>query len=130
MEEKGSEEIFVSAVRVLGAKKTAPRFLNQVFQPVYQASTVEELLQQAEKLDVRLSRFGNVYEQVVVGLDASKVRSDWVDVVVLLKEKPRLRASTGMEMGVGDGDGRGVSIFLKKEKKPKLYARERVVRQC
>ncbi|KXS14304.1 hypothetical protein M427DRAFT_124394 [Gonapodya prolifera JEL478] len=92
----------VESVRVSGQVHTKPWVFSSAFGPFYSSKTLGGVLSASQTVHDRLARLG-IFSEVDIGLDASPTGGDAVDVVLRVKERPRLFIKTGTEIGTSDG---------------------------
>ncbi|KAJ3327175.1 hypothetical protein HDU93_002096, partial [Gonapodya sp. JEL0774] len=92
----------VDSIRVTGQVHTKPWVFSSAFTPFYTSKTLGDVLTATQSVHDRLSRLG-IFSEVDIGLDASPSGGDEMDVVLKVKERPRLFIKTGTEIGSSDG---------------------------
>jgi len=106
----------LSALRVLNTQATRDSFLSSLFSPLLLQhsagpQTLESLLTLTQQIHATLAPFG-VFKTIDVRLETAQsllAKEGSVDVVVDVKEAPRLSIKSGTE--VGQAEGNAVSTF-------------------
>jgi len=93
----------VSAVAVKGAQKTNQRVFDRAFKQLFQAETLGDVFQQTHRMVGTLNRLG-IFSDVDVTLDKSRYEPRKVDVLLRVKERPRISAKTGTELAATEGN--------------------------
>jgi outer membrane protein assembly factor BamA len=93
----------VSAVAVKGAQKTNQGVFDRAFKPLFEAKTLGDVFVQTQRMVGSLNRLG-IFSNVDVTLDKALNIPGKVDVLLHVKEKPRISAKTGTELAATEGN--------------------------
>jgi outer membrane protein assembly factor BamA len=78
--------LHVNSLRVLGSGSTRTSFLNRLTAGIFQASTLEEVINSVQDASGKLRRL-DIFSDIQVILDTAQDTNDAVDVVLKLQEK-------------------------------------------